>query len=50
MNRTDSRTNSHKMVIIKGKGTAKEERTTTNIDLYPLSRHGKIIWVTVPQD
>lgn len=37
-----------KLIIVKGRGTAKETRTTTDIDLYYSERLGR--WVTIPKD
>ena len=37
-----------KVVIIKGKGTAKETRIETNLNAYKVERNGKVYWVTIP--
>jgi len=50
MTRTDRKTNTRKLTIIRGKGTAKEQRITTNIDLYPIQRNGRTYWVSIPTD
>jgi len=47
-----------KMVIVKGRGTAREKRIETNIAMYLVTRNGRAvldlngepIYVTVPQD
>lgn len=37
-----------KLVIVKGKGTANEVRIVTDIDMYLDNRTGR--WVTIPED
>jgi hypothetical protein len=36
-----------KLVILRGKGTAKEQRIETNTLLYWVEAHGR--WVTIPE-
>jgi hypothetical protein len=40
----------NKLTIIRGKGTDKEKRIETNIDVYPIRRKGRVIWVTIPKE